>query len=233
MILLSVIAPAHNEEELIKKFIKDVDSGLRILKINYEILICENGSRDKTFKIASDLSKKVKSIRVFHENKPSYGGGLKLGIQKAKAEKIIVFNIDFYDFNFVKEAFLLLDQFDFVIGSKNLPKSKDLRPFKRRLITKTFNFLLKIVFGFSGTDTHGIKALKKSLAIPIIAQCRTDGEIFDTELVLRAQKAGLKMTEIPVKVGELRPSRYTLLSRIPKTFFDLISLSKALRPNGI
>ena len=226
--ILSIVLPAYNEEELIVKTLKDITSGLSKFEIGAEILVCENGSTDKTYNLVSKVATKNNLIRLFHQEEPSYGKALKFGIEKARAEKVIIFNVDFYDLDFVQKASELLNKFDFVIGSKNLSESKDLRPIVRRLITKFFNFFLKIVFQFEGTDTHGLKAFQKSKVEKILKECQTKGEIFDTELVLRAQKQGLKFTEIPVTVSEIRPSRYSLISRIPKTFSDIVSLAKAL-----
>lgn len=226
--ILSIVLPAYNEEELIVKTLKDITSGLSKFEIGAEILVCENGSTDKTYNLVSKMATKNNLIRLFHQEKPSYGKALKLGIEKAKAEKVIIFNVDFYDLKFAKKAVKLLDQFDVVIGSKNLPQSHDLRPITRKLITKIFNLFLKIAFKFSGTDTHGLKAFRKSKVGQILNKCQTTGEIFDTELVLRAQRKGLKFTEVPVKAEEVRQSRYSLISRIPKTFLDIISLAKAL-----
>ncbi len=226
--ILSIVLPAYNEEELIGKTLKDITSGLSKFEISAEILVCENGSDDGTFEISKRFAQENKSVKVFHQGKPGYGKALKLGIGKATGDKVVVFNVDFYDLDFVQKASELLNKFDLVIGSKNLSESKDLRPIVRKLVTKFFNFFLRIVFQFEGTDTHGLKAFKKSKVEKILKKCTTESEIFDTELVLRAQKQGLKFTEIPVSVTEVRPSRYSLVSRIPKTCSDVFVLYKAL-----
>ena len=66
--------------------------------------------------------------------------------------------------------------------------------------------------------------MKTDCAKSLANQCQTYAEIFDTELILRAQKAGHSIHEIAVKVGETRPSRYSPLKRIPNTLIDLLTL---------
>ena len=117
--------------------------------------------------------------------------------------------------------------YDLVTGSKLLSLSKDNRSLTRKLITLFFNLFLKLFFGFKGTDTHGIKALKRNKILPIINKCRTETGIFDSELVIRSQRVGLDILELPVEVIEKRPPRFS--NRIFQTPVDIIKLYVALK----
>ena len=131
-------------------------------------------------------------------------------------------------------ALPLLRTADIVIGSKTLAASQDLRQFHRRLATYFFNVFLRLVLNFPGTDTHGMKAIKNT---PLIRYClhrnRTQNELFDTELIIRAHRWGAVLTELPVTVTELRPTRYSWSRRLWLTGIDLISAlwSKYIIPN--
>ena len=228
--MVTIIVPIYNEAEILMASMTALLNELngRSPTIQYELMLCENGSTDNTPIIASELAKNNPKIRVERLPVASYGMALKHGIRSARYGKIVVYNADFWDVDFLYKSIGLLDKCDLVTGSKNLEGSSDRRPFHRRAITLSFNFLLRMLFGFRGTDTHGIKAMKTSSANKIVDQCVTDAEIFDTELVLRTQRAGMSIREIPIAVEERRPSRYGLLKRVPKTFMDLVSLIRIL-----
>jgi len=89
--------------------------------------------------------------------------------------------------------------------------------------------MLRVGFGLKVTDTHGMKALVREPLLPVVAQCRYGRDLFDTELILRAERAGLVVAEIPVDVEELRPARTSVIRRIPRTLSGLTQLWFSLR----
>ena len=228
----SVVIPVYNEEVILRKsiesLVKDIQ-GITEFNNEYEIILSENGSNDDTHKVAEQLKKEFSVIRIKRLKHASYGQSLKLGIQAALNENIIIFNIDFWDIEFLKKALMLLDEYDCVVGSKVIKGSIDERPLLRRLITRGFNLLLNYLFGFKGTDTHGIKGLRKSSFFPISLQCLTERDIFDTELMLRAERAKLLIHELPVTIREVRLTRLEPLKRVASTLQDLVTLHRALK----
>ena len=228
----SVVIPIYNEEEILRKsiesLVKDIQ-GITEFNNEYEIILSENGSNDDTHKVAEQLKKEFSVIRIKRLKHASYGQSLKLGIQAALNENIIIFNIDFWDIEFLKKALMLLDEYDCVVGSKVIKGSIDERPLLRRLITRGFNLLLNYLFGFKGTDTHGIKGFRKSSFLPISLQCHTERDIFDTELLLRAERAKLLIHELPVTIREVRLTRLEPLKRVASTLHDLVTLHRALK----
>jgi len=228
----SVIIPVHNEEGILRKSIESLVANIDAITefdIEYEIVICENGSYDNTYQIAKQLTEEFPAVRVEHLKYPSYGESLRLGISTASYEKVIVFNIDFWDIEFLKKTLVLLDEYDCIVGSKVIEGAIDERPLLRRLITRGFNLLLRLLYGFKGTDTHGIKGFRKSSIYPVSMQCLTEREIFDTELLLRADRAKLSIYELPVTIQEVRLPRLKPLKRIPSTLQDLFRLYIALQ----
>lgn len=227
----SIIIPVYNEAEAlipsIEALVQQIHAHLPGLK--YELILCENGSTDNTAAIAAQLAQTWPQIRVEHLPVASYGQALRHGIHTSTGDKVVIFNADFWDVNFLFQSLPLLQQYDIVIGSKNLKGSHDKRPIHRRAITIVFNWFLRVLFGFQGTDTHGLKAMQSNAAKFLTAQCETNAEIFDTELVLRGQMNKMRITEIPISVKEQRPSRYGLLKRVPKTFVDFVTLVKIFR----
>jgi hypothetical protein len=108
-----------------------------------------------------------------------------------------------------------------VIGSKRIEGADDTRPLSRRLVTGVFTGLLRYGFGLKASDTHGIKLLRKDTTSDLVESCRSGRDIFDTELVLRAEHAGRRVVEVPVRVTEQRPPRTAIASRIPRTLLGL------------
>lgn len=229
---LSIVIPVYNEERILENEINKMvfEMGAMFPRLDYELLLVENGSVDRTKTIIDTLIKKYPFvIRAMHLPAPSYGLALISGLLQNNGKNAAIFNVDFWDLEFLQRALALIPEYDIVVGSKNMPGAQDKRSFSRRLITKFFNILLKLLFGFKGTDTHGIKLFVSDKIKPIVKLCRTDQEIFDTELILRAQKMGLKMTELPVGCEEKRKTRLSLLKSARRTIRGLILLIFYLR----
>jgi hypothetical protein len=95
-------------------------------------------------------------------------------------------------------------------------------------VTAVFSGLLKAAFGLRVSDTHGLKLLVRSPVLPVVRASRFGADIFDTEVVLRAERAGLLVVEVPVTVSDQRPSRTSIVRRIPRSMVGLARLRLAL-----
>ena len=124
---------------------------------------------------------------------------------------------------------MLLRKYDAVIGSKRAKGARDKRPLIRRMITLSFNLFLRFIFGFQGTDTHGVKAFRRDMALDVVKDCKTGKDIFATELILRMERSGFYMCELPLEIEEKRPPSINLIKRVPSTIKNLITLWKATR----
>ena len=102
-------------------------------------------------------------------------------------------------------------------------------PLYRRLGTRVINGALRVTLGFKGTDTHGLKAFRRRTVRPIALACLVDRDLFASELVVRAERAGLGMREIPVRVLEKRPPTVGLVKRVPHVLKSLTELIIAIR----
>ena len=223
---LSVILPARNEEELIEKTLKDIYQYLKKKKYTFEILVVVNGSIDKTEEKVRSVTRVYPQIKVL-KSKPGYGFASRKGMAEAKGDYVAIYNVDFYDFRLVDFTEKDMNGNDIIIGSKLAPRSKDNRPAKRKLISFLFNLYLKLFYGFKGTDTHGIKIIRKQVIKSVLPLCKTNSGIFDSEFVLKAQRKGFNITDIPITVEEKRPSRF--VGRLLQTPGDIYNLYKALK----
>ncbi|MHB1798582.1 MAG: glycosyltransferase family 2 protein [Vulcanimicrobiaceae bacterium] len=225
----SIVIPLYNEASILSDLVPRLIEEFSEFPFLTEFLLCENGSQDMTREIASRFAEEHANVRMLTIDSPSYGAAIRAGIEAAQADLVVIFNADLWCKHFFFEAVLLLQAgYDMVIGSKCLISSNDQRPAVRRWITWSFNVFLKFVFGFRGTDTHGMKALRRSKCLPVMRRCYTSKEVFDTELVLKAQRANLRMCEVPTEVHDTRPARLSILRRIPSTIRDLIVIRRTV-----
>ena len=183
----------------------------------YELVLAENGSRDATVRIAEELSERFAAVRTFSFGQPNYGGALKRGILEARGEFVICDEIDLCDTDFYERAMALLEtnEADFVVGSKVMPGASDERPFLRRLGTQVINGMLRLSLGFKGTDTHGLKAFRRTAVVDVARSCLVDKDLFASELVIRAERGGVRVVEIPIRVLEKRQPSIHLFRRVP------------------
>ena len=230
---ITLLIPLFNEEFLLKKNLLLLLNNIKKIReiSNFEIILIENGSTDKTYETAIKLSKNHKQLKVLQQYKPCYGLALKAGIKEAKFNNIIQFDIDFIDIDFLEKSLKLIKKYDIIIGSKLHVQSKDTRPRSRIIVTKMINWLIKLIFNYQGTDTHGIKSYKKDKIDKIINKVITTHHFFETELIIRAVKNNFKIIELPVNIKELRPTRFPALVRLMEAIreiFVLIKLRKEL-----
>ena len=231
---VTIVIPVYNEEAILQSAILDLIDQLRDVKWTYEIVIAENGSRDGTVAMAKGLAERFPQVRTFSFGQPNYGGALRRGILEARATFVICEEIDLCDVNFQKQAISILETgaADLVVGSKAMKGASDERPMTRRVATKVFNGMLRISLGFRGTDTHGLKAFRREAVQPVAGRCIVDKDIFASELVIRAQREGVTIREVPVRVLEKRVPSIALFRRVPNVFKSVGRLVWAIRVIG-
>jgi glycosyltransferase involved in cell wall biosynthesis len=233
--LLSVVMPAHNEALLLEMSVREVTAGIRARSRPFELLVVENGSSDATRAIAEALAGAIPELRLYTLPVADYGVALRTGLLVSGGEWVAMFDVDYYDLPFLDKALDLLardDGPDLVIGSKRAPESHDARSPARRVVTAGFVAILRLMFGTRVSDTHGMKAMRRVPAEAIARVCRLGGDLFDTELVLRSERAGLTVTELPVTVTERRPARTPIWRRIPRALWGLVRLRLLLWREG-
>jgi glycosyltransferase involved in cell wall biosynthesis len=219
--------PAHNEEGLLESSVAEVTAGLRARGLSFEVIVVENGSHDATGAIAQRLAAASSEVRLSTLPRADYGLALRTGLRTATGDIVVNFDVDYLDLGFLDAA---LSRFGepappaIVVGSKRAPDADDERSWPRRFVTGVFAAVLRVGFGLRVSDTHGMKALDRERILTLAEACRSDGELFDTELILRAERAGLGVEALPVTVSERRPSRTSITRRAVRTIAGLARL---------
>lgn len=226
----SFVIPVYNEERILRASVEELASSLREDRRDFEIILAENGSSDGTVKLAEQLAREQPNVRVVSHPEPNYGLALRNGILAARGEFVLCDEIDWCDTDFHRRAIVLLeaDEADCVVGSKLLGESNDDRPWLRHAASLLYTHVLHALFDFQGTDTHGLKAFRRDKLLDVVSACRVEKDVFSSELLIRASRAGVRLREIPVEVHEKRPPSINLVKRVPNVLSNLSRLFWAI-----
>lgn len=228
---LSVVIPVYNEEKIVADAARALASALAERGLDFELLLCENGSKDRTSELAEALASENPRIRVLHETEPNYGRAMRRGILEARGTYVLCDEIDLCDVDFHTRALEILrtGNVDMVVGSKVLAGARDERPMLRQAATVVMNGMLRIALDFRGTDTHGLKAFRREPLLEVARACVVEKDLFASEFVIRAGRMGRRVTEIPIVVAEKRRPSINLTRRIPNVLRNLARLVWVIR----
>jgi glycosyltransferase involved in cell wall biosynthesis len=231
---LSIVIPVYNEEGILHASVIDLMSRLDEMELSYEILLSENGSRDRTVAIGEELAAKHPQVQIHSLGAPDYGLALKEGILRARGTFVVCDEIDLCDTDFYARALAILehDQADLIVGSKVMEGAEDKRPMMRHAATLVINGMLRVLVGFHGTDTHGLKAFRRERLLDTVEHCVLTRDLFASEFVIRAEREGKRVQEIPVHIVEKRPPSINLFKRVPKVLRDIARLTYIIRAKG-
>ena len=231
---LTVVIPVYNEERILPSALADLTAGLDERRLDYEVLLAENGSTDGTQALLERLTRENPRLRWFHCNTPNYGAALKQGMIEARGELVFCDEIDLCDLRFYDRALEILadPSLDMVVGSKAARGAVDRRPLIRRVATRVHNGLLRLLLGFQGTDTHGLKAFRRERLVSVARACVVDRDVFASEFVIRAWRGGFKVLEIPIQLEEKRQPSINLLRRVPNVLRQVAKLVWVIRVQG-
>ncbi|MGH9056522.1 MAG: glycosyltransferase [Acidimicrobiales bacterium] len=228
--MISIVMPAHNEAGWIEPAVTAVVSGARDRGIDFEVVIAENGSSDTTAAESEALAGCYPEVHVIRSRAADYGQALRDGFLATRGEIVVNFDVDLVDLGFLDRALGAMadPHVAVVVGSKRSPGANDRRNAARKAVTAVFSVVMRYGFGLGVSDTHGLKALRREPLEAVVAASRLGADIFDTEIVLRAERAGLTVVEIPVAVVDQRPPRTPIARRIPRSLMGLAQLRLVL-----
>ena len=197
---LSVFLPAYNEEASLKNTVKNVVENLEKNVSEWELIIVNDGSRDKTGEIADNLSHQDKNISVIHHHpNRGYGAALKSGLYACRYPWISFIDSD-GQFNFKEISKFIEKQqetgADMVIGFYNKRKVS----FAKVITSKIWEALVYILFGLKVRDIDcGFKLISKKVVDNIEKLESERGAFISSEFLIKAKKTGFKRLEKPCK----------------------------------
>jgi dolichol-phosphate mannosyltransferase len=226
---LSFVVPAFNEERSIQGALSTIDNIFGPKHLPYEIVVVDDGSKDKTFTRASEYAHRNGHIKVLtYKNNLGKGHAVRTGFMKTAGEIAILADSDMeIDLKAIPSYVEALKNADIAIATKWHPKSAVAMPFHRRVLSHAFNVLVRIMTGADVKDTQtGLKAMRRSTFTNVFSRLCVKRYAFDVELLAVAKLFGLKVVEMPVQL-EMNVSFNPIEGW--RMFLDLLGISYRLR----
>ena len=221
---LSVFFPAYNEEKNIGKTVEKALQILPTLVSDYEVIVVNDGSTDSTkVEVEKIIDKNPKVKLISHPKNLGYGAALKTGFYSAKFPLIVYTDADSqFDFSEIKKFLEKIDNAELVIGYRQ----KRAEGFFRSFNAAGWRFLNFLLFGLRVRDIDcGFKLVKKQV-LEKVPKLVSTGATISAEFLVKAKRAGFKISEVPVVHYPRKSGKQTgaSLKVIVKAFFELFKL---------
>jgi len=203
--MLSVIIPAYNEQARLAPHLGHVIAYLHERFLDFELIVVDDGSTDQTASVVTAAFQGEPRARLI-AYQPNRGKGyaIRTGVLASRGEQVIFLDADLSTpVEEIPRALELLQTADIVIGSRDLPGA-DIRvpqPPYRRLASEIFKWVRYLMIGlWNISDTQcGFKAYRGPAARQLFALAQVERFLFDVEILYLADRAGLRILEIPVR----------------------------------
>lgn len=201
---LSIVIPAHNEETRLPPSLEQINAFLQQQDFTCEVIIVENGSRDRTYQVASQFAAAFSHIHVIQSPDNIRGKGLavKQGMLAAKGDWRFICDADLS--MRIEDIALFLPPAsvgcDLIIASREAPGARRVdEPEYRHLIGRVNNWIIKLAALKDFEDTQcGFKMFSKRAALDLFSVQKMNGIGFDVELLYIAKRRGYKIKEVPI-----------------------------------
>lgn len=226
---ISVFLPSHNEEGNVERVVRGFLTELPKIARDYEVIVVDDGSADKTGEIADRLASENTHVKVVHhEVNRGYGGAVISGIRAASMPYVLLADGDGqFDPREVEKLAAFMPEYDVVVG-RRVRRADHLG---RRINGQAWTMLVRILFGISITDIDcGFKLFKRQFLDGI--ELKAKGAMISTELMARMAGKGAKIREVEVThlprlAGEQSGANLKVIARAFKELFALYSDLKA------
>jgi len=217
--LVSVILPAYNEASTLRDTVEKTRDALNDLSYVTELVIAEDGCDDATPEIAAALADEHDRVEHAHSAaRLGRGAAVEHGFSVASGDILCYFDTDLAtDLQHLPELVnkIAVEEFDVAIGSRWMPSREADRPFKRRIPSWGYNFLVRTVLGSTLYDHQcGFKAMTSSVVAEVVPTIDADHWFWDTELLVRAQRGRYAVAEFPVEWEPKGDSKVNLVEDI-------------------
>ncbi len=222
---ISLFFPVYNDEKTVRRVTEKAIKLLTSLSTQFEIIIINDGSPDKSGEIADQLSKECENVRVIHhEVNKGYGSAIRTGLSNAKYPWIFFTDgDDEYDvFDFLK-LYRLKDYYDLIITFRYVKAYSG----KRQFISGVYNMVLRWLFRTNYRDiSTGLRMIRKSLVEQLVLQ--STSPFIGAELTIRTMLKGYRVGEVGIQTfpREFGKGASTSLKNIMATIKDMLRIYK-------
>ncbi len=226
---LSLIFPAYNEEFRISKSLETAFEYLSTQSYTFEVIVVDDGSKDKTVEVVSRLSYDIKIIK--QPRNLGKGAAVRRGMLEASGTYRVFTDSDLSTpiYELEKLLNILQNSTDVCIGSRGIDNSliKEHQPFYREFMGRFFNQIVQFYLLKGIKDTQcGFKGFKEKAAIDIFSKATLDGFSFDVEILFLARKLGYKIEEVAVEWFNDDRTTVDPIKDSIRMFFELIKIKR-------
>ncbi len=225
---LSIFLPCYNEEGNVERVVRAALAAAQQIADRYEVIVVDDGSRDRTGEIADGLAAELPAVRAVH-NRPNlgYGGAVVRGLTEARMDWIFFTDGDGqFDLAEIPRLVGLLDRCDVAVGYR-IHRAD---PWPRRINAYCWGVLVRALFDLDVRDIDcAFKLLPRRLVQQISLHSR--GALISTELLARAQRLGCRIAEVGVRHYPRTAGKQTgaNVSVIARAFWELFKLRGRIR----
>ncbi len=231
--VLDVVVPVYNEEADLDRCVRRLSAHLRAtFPYPFQITVADNASTDATLEVARALQRDLPEVSVVHLDEKGRGRALRAAWSASAAPVLAYLDVDLSTdlaALFPLVAPLISGHSDIAIGTRLSRDARVVRGVRREVISRCYNLLLRgtLAVGFSDAQC-GFKAIRKDVAERLLPLVQDAGWFFDTELLVLAQQAGLRVHEVPVDWVEDPDSKVDIMATAVADLKGIARLARAL-----
>ncbi|HXT44971.1 MAG TPA: bifunctional glycosyltransferase family 2/GtrA family protein [Pseudonocardiaceae bacterium] len=201
--VVDIVIPVHNEEIDLEPCVRGLLGHLTTgMPYSFQITVADNASTDATLEIANRLAAEIPSVRVVHLPEKGRGRALRTVWSSSNAAVLVYMDVDLStDLAALLPliAPLVSGHSDLAIGTRLHRGSRIVRGAKREFISRSYNLMLRHTLSTGFSDAQcGFKAIRREVAEHLLPLVRDNEWFFDTELLVLAERSGLRIHEVPV-----------------------------------
>ncbi|MBY8869634.1 dolichyl-phosphate beta-glucosyltransferase [Streptomyces sennicomposti] len=229
--VLDVVVPVFNEETDLEPGVRRLHAHLReTFPYPFRITVADNASTDATPRVAARLAGELPEVRWLRLAEKGRGRALRAAWSRSEAPVLAYLDVDLSTelaALLPLVAPLVAGHSDIAIGTRLAPGARVVRGAKREVISRCYNAVLRLALGVGFSDAQcGFKAVRREVAERLLPLVRDTEWFFDTELLVLAERAGLRIHEVPVDWVDDPDSRVDLL---PTALADLRGIARIAR----
>jgi glycosyltransferase involved in cell wall biosynthesis len=235
---VEVVVPVHNEQATVESSVERLHSYLAgQFPFTFRITIADNASTDGTWPRAQTLAARLSDVRAVHLDEQGRGRALRAVWAGSDASVLAYLDVDLStDLAAVLPlvAPLLCGHSDLAIGTRLSRGSRVVRGAKREFISRCYNMLLRGTLGVRFSDAQcGFKAIRRDVAAELLPLVEDTGWFFDTELLVLAERAGLRIHEVPVDWVDDPDSRVDVVPTALADLRGMVRIGRALASGAL
>ena len=208
----SIIIPAYNEEKRIVPVLEEVSSFISDNGLPWDVIIAVDGN-DGTEDIINAYNKKFPFINSKKSSgRSGMGGAIKRGMLASTGEYLILMDGDGSSgLQSIMRGVELLNKYD-IVNFNRYSDAENIIPLKRRFASRSFNLILRVVYGIRVSDTQcGYKIMRRAAVMPLVRRITVSNAFFLSAMFIYAKKYGVSVVEMPIKYDHSDGSKFNVV----------------------